>query len=187
MVLKDISLEVSQGETVVIRGENGCGKSTLVKILSGLYDDYQGSILINGVELKTLKVREWRNCLIVVPQDAPLFDESVSENINLPSKEYDKQKIDEIIKAMELTEIANEEVTIGELGERISGGQRQRICLGWLYVRDALLIILDEPTAYLDREAKCKLLKYLTKNTTTKIIITHDEEVLSIADKVYNF
>ena len=74
------------------------------------------------MELKTLKVREWRDCLIVVPQDAPLFDESVSENINLPSKEYDKQKIDEIIKAMELTEIANEEVTIGALGERISGG-----------------------------------------------------------------
>ncbi len=182
-VIKDLSLELKQGETIAIRGQNGSGKTTLVKVLSGFYDNYQGSILVNGIELKLLEPKNWRENIIVVPQDAPLFDEPVEYNLALACKVPETQKVTKLVEEISLRDI---EGSIGELGCNISGGQKQRLCLGWLYLKKASLAILDEPTASLDRKAKDKFLQYLKKDHTTKIIITHDDKVTSLVDRVYN-
>ncbi len=191
-VLKDINLTINKGETVAFVGLNGCGKSTLIKMLPRFLDPDSGTILVDGVDIKQFRLKCWREKLALVPQNPLLFDDTVSSNI-VNGKPGASQS--EIVAAAQAA-CADEFITtvlpegydyiVGPRGGKLSGGQRQRIALARAIIRKPELFLLDEATREIDLKSEVEIRKSLmafSKGRTT-ILITHDMALLSIADKI---
>jgi ATP-binding cassette subfamily B protein len=190
-VLKDLDLIFRGGEVTAIVGPTGGGKSTLVSLIPRLYDPSEGCVLIDGQDIRAWTLRSLRSQISVVLQESVLLQASVAENIGYgrPSATFDEIKAaataanaHEFI--MELPEGYN--TLVGERGETLSGGQRQRIAIARAIVRDAPIVILDEPMSGLDASAAAivmEALKHLMKDKTV-IIITHHLSIVQHAHQV---
>jgi ATP-binding cassette subfamily B protein/subfamily B ATP-binding cassette protein MsbA len=191
-VLSDVSLRIPFGETLAIVGPNGCGKSTLANLLLRFYDPQQGSVRIDDVDLRELRLRELRGVIGYVNQQTQLFDDTVLENIR-----YGRGRAsdDEVIAAAQqghahkfITEKLEDgyHTLVGERGSKLSGGQRQRIALARAILRDPSLLILDEATSQVDVESEQlihKVLEQFRRGRTT-IMITHRLSTLDLADRI---
>lgn len=187
--LKNIDLKFTAGEKVGICGHNGSGKTTMVKLLLGLYDDYEGEILLNGIELRKIKNR--RDCLGVLPQDYVLFATTVRENIKYGNIDGDDKKIDLIAAELNMSFVeGNFSSTLGTKinaeSSGISGGERQKVLFARVLFQDPDIIIIDEGTSSLDAQNKeCFDLALNTRNEHKIVImITHDNAILSKCDRV---
>ena len=194
--LNDISLNISKGEKVAIVGKNGSGKSTLLKILSGLYMPCKGELLINGVNIKNLNLKNYRKRISVLFQDYLKYEGTLEENVMLGDIEGEKSErkiLNSLIEA-NINFLNDEEGyflkkelgTWFDDGIQLSGGQWQKIALARAYYKNADVYLLDEPSAALDVVAEIKIFNNFYKLSYEKIgiYITHRVKIAKYADKI---
>ena len=187
--LRDISFEVSPGARVGIAGTTGAGKSTLVSLLLRLYDPSQGRVLLDGVDLCDFKLRDLRNQFAIVLQEPLLFSCSIGENIAYAIPEAPEAKIIAAAQAANCHDFIvrlpqGYQTEVGERGVQLSGGERQRISLARAFLKDAPVLILDEPTSSVDVKTEAVIfeaMKRLMENRTT-FMIAHRLSTLDICD-----
>jgi len=191
-ILDGLNFQVQAGQRVALVGPSGGGKSTLVSLLLRLYDPLEGQIIIDGHDLREYKLESLRRQISIVLQDSVLFATTVRDNIAYGSLGATE---DEIIVAAHLANAHDfimalpqgYDTILGERGATLSGGQRQRIAIARAAVRQAPIVILDEPTVGLDNEnerAVSEALERLTYNSTT-FLITHDLRSATSADQIF--
>lgn len=191
LVLKNIQLEVKQGETIALVGMSGGGKSSIVSLIPRFYDTTAGRVLIDGEDIRTFKVRSLRDKIGMVLQDNILFSESVKANILMGNPDAADSEVMEAAKAanahdfiMSLPE--GYETKVGERGVKLSGGQRQRIAIARVFLKNPPILILDEATSALDLESEHYIqeaLEVLAKNRTT-FIVAHRLSTITHADRI---
>ncbi len=192
-VLNNANFTIAPGETVALMSRSGTGKSTIANLLLRFYDPQQGNVLLDGADIRQFTVESVRNQTAIVLQDAVLFNASIRDNIG-----YGRQNAsDEEIVAAARAASAHEFIMglpegyntfVGERGGKLSGGQRQRICVARAFVRQASILILDEPLTGLDKENEAMVrdaLRRLMRGRTT-IIITHDPDVARMASRIFS-
>ncbi|HVL83577.1 MAG TPA: ABC transporter ATP-binding protein [Pseudonocardia sp.] len=185
-VLQDASLHVRPGEHVGLVGPSGAGKSTVAALLSRLLDPVHGQVLIDGHDLRDLTLDSVRRSIAVVLQDSVLFAESVMENIRFARPWATDDEVRAAAVAADADTFIRElpqgyDTVLAERGSSLSGGQRQRIAIARALLRDAPIVVLDEPTTGLDpqsRDAVLHSLAALTRGRTT-IVVAHHEELLA--------
>ncbi len=188
-VLKDISLEIRQGEVVAIFGKSGCGKSTLLKCINKLEDIDLGQIYFEGKDIRKIDNVELRKKIGIVFQEYNLFEHlTVLDNLILGPVKINKiVKKTAIENAKKLLKKIGLEDKINNYPDELSGGQKQRVAIIRTLLMKPKLIMLDEPTSALDKEMKyevLKLVKQLIKEGMTLIIVTHETEfVKRISDR----
>jgi ATP-binding cassette subfamily B protein/subfamily B ATP-binding cassette protein MsbA len=191
-VLDGVTLRVPFGETVAIVGPNGCGKSTLANLIPRFADPTAGRILLDGVPLGDLSLRELRGQIGLVTQEPLLFDDTVFNNIRYGRPRAGRDEVIEAARRAHAHHFIEAELTdgyetvVGTLGGRLSGGQRQRIALARAILRDPAILILDEATSQIDLESEQaiqEVLEEFTRGRTT-VIITHRLAILSLAHRI---
>jgi ATP-binding cassette subfamily B protein/subfamily B ATP-binding cassette protein MsbA len=191
-VLRDVSFQVDFGETLAIVGPNGCGKSTLANLISRFYDPNQGSVRLDDIDLKDVRLSELRARVGLVTQQTFLFNDTVLANIRhgLPSAN-DEQVVQAAHQAgaHEFIESALEhgyDTVVGPNGNRLSGGQRQRLALARALLKDPEILILDEATSQIDPHSERLIQRAIEQSSgrRTTIIITHRSSTLHLADRV---
>lgn len=190
-VLKNISLDITPGSTVAIMGTTGSGKSSIINLVGRYYDIQEGSITIDGIDIKNIDLKALRSNMAIVPQDTFLFSDSISQNIKMGNR---NASMEQIVKACEnacAIEFINEleegfETMIGERGVGLSGGQKQRLSIARALVKNASIMILDDATSALDMDTEYELLKNLHKleNQATTFIIAHRISAVKNADQI---
>ena len=190
-VLKDISLEVNEGEVVSILGPSGSGKSTLAKLLVHYYDLNEGKIRIGGQDITDMSLEALNNEVSYVSQEQFLFNTSLYENILIGKLDAKREEVLKAAKRAQCDEFLKRlpdgiETIAGDGGKQLSGGERQRISLARAILKDAPIIVLDEATAFMDPENEEKLnaaLDEITKNKTV-LVIAHRLSTVKNADKI---
>ena len=190
-VLKGISFKVNPGETVAIVGATGAGKSTIISLITRLYDINSGKILLDDVNLKDYELYNLRSHIGVVLQDVFLFHGSIFENLSFGDDSVTLEKIKNVAKDIEVDEFIERlpggyEYVVSERGSSISLGQRQLLSFLRAYLSDPKILILDEATSSIDHESE-KLIQRATEKITknrTSIIIAHRLSTIEKADKI---
>jgi subfamily B ATP-binding cassette protein MsbA len=190
-VLQDLNLEIPRGAKVGIAGENGSGKSTLVNLLLRFYDPREGSITIDGVDLREVRLHDLRNLIGLVSQDVVIFDQSIAGNIGCAKQGATQEEIEAAAKWAGCHDFImgfpeGYETRVGERGVRLSGGQRQRVSIARAFIRDAPIIILDEATASLDARAEAEIQATVDRleEHRTVICVAHRLSTLAAMDKI---
>ena len=190
--IERIDLAINPGETVALVGQSGSGKSTLVSLLPRFYDPTRGRILLDGHDLRDLKLASLRGNIAMVSQDVALFNDTVAANIAYGSMSgATREQVEAAAKAAHATEYIREmpqgfETMIGENGVKLSGGQRQRLAIARALLKNAPVLILDEATSALDSESERyvqEALKTLMQGRTT-IVIAHRLSTVEHADRI---
>ncbi|MFA5862164.1 MAG: ATP-binding cassette domain-containing protein, partial [Candidatus Thermoplasmatota archaeon] len=190
-VLRDVSFEIPRGGMVALVGASGSGKSTSVQLVARLADPTLGSIRVDGVDLRDLRVTTWRRRLAVVSQDTFLFNTSVRENIRFGRLDATDQDIEEAAKLAEAHEfISNLEqgydTPVGDRGVRLSGGQAQRLAIARALLADPELLILDEATSALDTATERSVQRAIERASRdrTVLAIAHRLSTVRHADEI---
>ncbi len=191
-VLIDATIEVAAGETIAIVGPNGCGKSTLLNLLPRFFDADSGSITIDGVNVRDVRLEDLRKRIGLVTQDAVLFNDTVASNIAYGADGATSAQIEAAARQAHAHAFIMEKLSdgydtiVGNGGSRLSGGQRQRVALARAILRDPEILILDEATSQIDVESEHlihQVLEEFTQGRTT-LLITHRPSTLTLADRV---
>ena len=190
-VLKDLTFSIKKGDRIAVVGETGSGKTTLLNLISSLISPSTGKIIINNID-KIDFYKQIRNRIGYVSQSVYLSDNTVFFNVTLRNNvtEEERQNLLFILDSLNLTTINNEKINqfnfVGERGSKLSGGQIQRIGIARALFRDPDILILDESTNALDDENEEKILNYLIKKFSKKIIIfcSHKKEILKYCNKI---
>jgi len=192
-VLKDFNLAIAPGEVIALTGENGIGKSTLVRLLLRFYDPQAGTITLDGIDISTCQVQDLRRQFGYVPQRALLFNGSVAQNIAFGLAAPDPQAIERAARLAQAWDFIPQlprglDTEIGDNGIRLSGGQRQRIALARALLRDPPIYIFDEATSMYDLEGEAAFVEACVQSLRgrTVIIITHRPASLALADRIIN-
>ena len=190
-IMNDISVKFKEGEVNCIRGRSGIGKSTLFKLLCKIETVDNGKILYGNNQIKDIK--DWYKYISYYPQESIIFNDTVYNNITL-GKDYKKTLVEKICKDCciynDIIHMKNGfDSVLLENGKNISEGQKQRIALARTLISDAPIIMLDEPTSFLDKSTEKKIWKSLLKYSKDKIIIviTHTDSIISNKIKVFDF
>ena len=189
--LKNINFTVNKGETLAILGKTGSGKSSIVSLISRLYDTTQGEILVDGNPIHQVNLFDLRNSIGIVPQDAFLFSDTIKNNIKFGKESaLDSEVIDAAKKAAVHDNIIHfnlqYETILGERGITLSGGQKQRVSIARAIIKDAPILLLDDCLSAVDTETEETILNNLLefcKNKTT-IIVSHRISSAKNADKI---
>jgi ATP-binding cassette subfamily B protein len=191
-VLTNLCLQIPAGQTIGVVGATGSGKSTLVKLLLRFYEIQGGSIRLDGIDIRELRLRDLRRCIGLVSQDVFLFHGTVAENISYGSFEVTHPDIIHAAKLAEAHEFITQlpqgyDTIVGERGQKLSGGQRQRLAIARALLKDPPILILDEATSAVDNETEAAIqrsLEHITQNRTT-IAIAHRLSTIRHADCIY--
>lgn len=190
-VLHDVDLEVEAGRTVALIGHTGSGKTTLTSLVPRFYDPQQGRVLLDGEDVRGLKLEELRGAIGIVSQDPFLFSTTVRENIAFGAPLASDEEIERAARMAQAHEFVSElpdgyDTVIGERGITLSGGQRQRIAIARAILLDPRVLILDDATASVDATTESKIrlgLREAMKGRTT-FIIAHRLSTISLADEI---
>jgi ATP-binding cassette subfamily B protein len=184
-VLHDVSFEIPAGCRVGITGETGAGKSTLMSLLTRFYDPTDGAILLDGVDLRDYRLADLRNQFAIVLQEPVLFSTTIGENIAYARPGADAEQIAAAAMAANAHDFIvalpdGYDTMVGERGMRVSGGERQRIGLARAFLRDAPMLILDEPTSAVDLETEAGIIEAMDRlaDGRTTFLITHRPSAL---------
>lgn len=190
-VLRNISFSINAGEKVALLGRSGAGKSTIVSLLLRLYEEQQGEILLDGINIKDYQRESLRQQIGIVMQDIVMFGASIRENIAYGKLDATSEEIIRAAKAANAHEFITDledgyDTILGARGGTLSGGQRQRLALARAFVRNAPILILDEPMTGLDSESEEAVRDALQRlmRGKTCLLITHDLASAANADRV---
>ncbi|XP_045448212.1 ATP-dependent translocase ABCB1-like [Melitaea cinxia] len=191
-VLSGVSINILRGQSVALVGQSGCGKSTVVALISRYYDVVDGSVRVNGYDVRELSVRWLRDQVGLVQQEPVLFNTSIRENIRYG---YKFASNDDILKAAQIAYAhdfimmlpAGYDTLVGDRGTALSGGQKQRIAIARALVRNPRILILDEATSALDTLSESKVQEALNKATKGRItiIVAHRLSTIRNVDVIY--
>src|SRR4029078_8642730 len=164
--LKEISFDVEPGQAVAIVGPTGAGKTTLASLIPRFYDACEGRIVIDRIDIKALKVKSLRDQISIVLQEPLLFSGSIADNIRYGRLEGTNEDIFAAATAANCHEFVMRlplqyDTLVGERGVQLSGGERQRICVARAFLKDAPILILDEPTSSIDSRTESMILDAL--------------------------
>jgi ATP-binding cassette subfamily C protein CydD len=189
--VQDISLTIPAGSMVALVGASGSGKSTLARLLLGLAQPESGQITVNNIDLTQLDLTAWRSQLAWVPQQPFFFSATIRENLLLGSPDADDQAIQQALTAASLTGVIDAlpeglATRLGDRGAGLSGGELRRLALARVFLRDASLVVLDEPTAGLDADNEQLVLDAVERLAAgrTMLIISHREATISRCQQV---
>jgi ABC-type multidrug transport system fused ATPase/permease subunit len=189
--LRDMSFEVRPGQVIGIVGPTGAGKSTLVSLLPRFYDPKQGRILLDGADIRELTLKSLREQISIVLQESLLFSGSVAENIRYGRLNASMPEIIEAAKSANAHEFIMRlpqkyDTVLGERGAAISGGERQRISVARAFLKNAPILILDEPTSSVDSKTESVILDALDRLMVgrTTMVIAHRLSTLRHADQI---
>lgn len=190
-VLRDVTLEARKGEVVALVGPSGGGKTTLVSLISRFYDVSEGQVMIDGIDVRSIRIRDLLRQVSLVDQETTLFNDTVVNNIRYGRPDASDAQVEAVARAafahdfiMEMPE--GYATCIGDRGVRLSGGQRQRICIARAILKDSPILILDEATSALDTESEQMVqqaINNLMANRTT-FVIAHRLSTILHADKI---
>lgn len=190
-ILENLSFEVRKGSKLALVGKSGCGKSTILKLILGLYDYSEGKIDFFGHDLSEWSIQAIRSKISFVSQDTYLFPTSIFDNILYGRTEATAQEVVSAAKAAGAHEFIMElpdgyDTMVGERGIKLSGGQKQRISLARAFLKDAPLIVLDEPTSALDNISEAMVLDEMNAvmQNKTAIIVTHKLSAIKNVDEI---
>lgn len=190
-ILKDINFSIQPGQKVAIVGPSGTGKSTLIGLVSRLFDPDTGRVLIDGTDIRRVTLESLRTQISVVLQDTLLFATSIGENIAYGAPDKSDSDIQQAARHANIHDFIESlpdgyQTQVGERGVTLSAGQRQRIALARAALRKAPLLILDEPTSNLDRENRYAVLQALSSISAgrTTIMVTHELAEIENADLI---
>ncbi len=191
-VLRGFSLRIPAGETVAVVGPTGSGKSTIVKLLLRLYEVEEGTVRLDGTDVRELRMADLRRAVGLVSQDVFLFPGTVAENVAYGSFGATREQIEEaarLAEAHEFVEALPEgyETVVGERGQKLSGGQRQRIALARAILKDAPVLVLDEATSAVDNETEADIQRSLDRVSRgrTTIAIAHRLSTVRGAHRIH--
>ncbi len=193
-LIDNLNITIPAGKITAVRGESGCGKSSLAALLMRDYKPCSGKILVNGTDISLTGISQWRDYISIVPQEPVLMNRSVLENITGSGRDPDLESVSEIIRSLGLetfiTGLPMGILTaIGERGALLSGGQRQRLALARALYRKPKILILDEATSSLDHESQAYILEMARRFRDaggTVVMITHRNDNAAIADNLIN-
>jgi len=190
-ILKDISFTVKKGQTVAIVGRTGSGKTTLMNLLLRLYDYTEGSIKIDGVELKKLDKRFIRRQIGVVLQELFLFTKTVGQNIKIAKKEANEEEVYSVARTASVHDVIQEfeagyETMVGERGVTLSGGQKQRVGMARVLINECPILIFDDSLSAVDANTDQQIRQRLNKRSkeVTTFIISHRVSTVKEADQI---
>lgn len=190
-VLKNFSLEIPKGSTVALVGQSGSGKSTIANLLTRFYDVNEGSIEIDGIDIRQLTLANLRNLIGVVTQDSILFNDTVAENLKLGNHQANHKEITQAAKIANAHEFIDNlpekfDTNIGDSGGKLSGGQKQRLSIARTVLKNPPIMILDEATSALDTESE-KLVQSALDNmmqNRTSLVIAHRLSTIQKATQI---
>lgn len=190
-VLKNFSLEVTKGKTIALVGQSGSGKSTIANLLTRFYDVNEGSIKIDGIDIRDWDMYSLRNLIGLVTQDSILFNDTIKNNILLGKQNATDEEIIAALKVANAYEFVKDlpngiETNIGDAGGKLSGGQKQRLSIARAVLKNPPIMILDEATSALDTESE-KFVQVALENmmqNRTSIVIAHRLSTIQKADKI---
>ncbi|WP_243344392.1 peptidase domain-containing ABC transporter [Anaerococcus sp. AGMB09787] len=190
-ILKNVNMTIKKGQKIAIVGTSGSGKSTISKLIVGLYSPIKGEILYDGLPNDKVDLKFIRKQIGIIPQDITLFNKTIKDNILNGLK----CNMDEVIRACKLANIHNEimdmpmkyNTIISEMGLNLSGGQRQRIILARTLLKKPKIVLLDEATSYLDNINEKLIMDEFKKKNITLIVIAHRLSTIIDSDMIYVF
>ncbi|MEC4005570.1 ABC transporter ATP-binding protein [Flavobacterium sp. SUN052] len=190
-VLKNFSIEVPKGKTVALVGQSGSGKSTIANLLTRFYDVQEGSIKIDGVNVKDMTMFSLRSLMGLVTQDSILFNDTIKNNLLIGKQNATDEEIIDALKVANAYEFVKDlpngiNTNIGDAGGKLSGGQKQRLSIARAVLKNPPIMILDEATSALDTESE-KLVQVALENmmqNRTSIVIAHRLSTIQKADKI---
>ncbi|XP_031235861.1 phosphatidylcholine translocator ABCB4 isoform X1 [Mastomys coucha] len=193
-ILKGLNLKVKSGQTVALVGNSGCGKSTTVQLLQRLYDPTEGTISIDGQDIRNFNVRCLREIIGVVSQEPVLFSTTIAENIRYGRGNVTMEEIKKAVKEANAYDFIMRlpqkfDTLVGDRGAQLSGGQKQRIAIARALVRNPKILLLDEATSALDTESEAEVQAALDKarEGRTTIVIAHRLSTVRNADVIAGF
>ena len=190
-VLNNISIKASKGETIALVGKSGSGKSTIVNLLNRFYDNYEGKIIIDGYDIKKIKLTDLRNSISYVSQDPTLFNDTVKNNIAYGLNQVSDSEVYQAAREANAYEFIMSlpdgfDTIIGDKGVILSGGEKQRVAIARALLKKSSILIFDEATSALDNESEKEIqsaIEKASKNKTT-FIIAHRLSTVEKADKI---
>jgi thiol reductant ABC exporter CydD subunit len=189
--LDEVSLTVREGEVLALVGPSGCGKSTLLGVLLGLVRPECGTVRVGDLDLAELDLDTWRKRVAWVPQRPHLFKASIAQNVRLGRAQATSAEVVAAIDAAGLTDLMEKlpeglDTVLGERGAGLSAGERQRVALARAFLRNAPLLLLDEPTANLDGETEREVVRTIARlaRGRTVVLVAHRPALIAIADRV---
>lgn len=189
-ILKNINLDINTGEKLALIGRNGSGKTTIVKLLLGFYQNYLGNIFINGIELRKINIKELRDRVGIIPQNIYLFEDTIVDNIKIGNAEITEREFQQKINLLQkngiLTDLDLNKIII-ENGKNLSKGQIQQIAFARAFIKGFDVVIFDEATSNMDKKAKQAFKNFLSQEFSSQIciFISHDNELSSFIDKEF--
>lgn len=188
-ILKNIDLQIEPGSMVALVGPSGGGKTTLMKIMMGLFDPTYGQVSVDGQSLKALGLGAWRAQTGSVAQDDILFAGSIAENISFFDPEIDMERVNEVARLAHIYDDIEKmplqfETLVGDMGSALSGGQRQRVLLARALYPNPRVLFIDEGTAHLDPQSEAAVMTSLDGLGLTRIVIAHRPQAIGTANRI---
>lgn len=189
--LKEVSFHIPQGKNIAIIGRTGSGKSTILDLITRMYDVQQGHIFIDGRDVRSLNLNDLRKAISVIPQDSFLFSDTIGNNIKYGKSEATQEEIIAVAKLAQVHDNIMDfkdryETILGERGISLSGGQRQRVSIARALLKEAQIYLFDDCLSAVDTDTEEKILHNLTQiaYNTTRIIVSHRVSVARNADSI---
>lgn len=181
-VFQNLSFEIKEGMKVAVCGVNGSGKTTLIKIISGFIREYEGELKLNGHEMREVAAAHWQKQLAYVTQTPFLFGGSVKENVHLGNPNASPREVEEVMGKLGIAHLAERRISMKQ--NELSGGERQRISIARALLKNAPMILMDEPENDLDAQTREWLLTFIGEFSGTLIYISHEERFSALADQI---
>lgn len=190
-VLKNVSLQVEKGETIALVGMSGGGKSTLISLIPRFYDVTEGSIKVDGIDIRDVQARTLRDNIGMVLQDNILFSESIATNIRMGNPDATDEEVIQAAKAANAHDFIMDlpygyDTLVGERGVKLSGGQQQRVAIARVFLKNPAILIFDEATSSLDLESEQSIQKAMERLAAerTTFIVAHRLATITHADRI---
>ena len=192
-ILKDLTLEIPQGQITGITGRSGSGKSTFLKLLMRFWEAQEGEALVSQRSVNQINTRNLRDMESFVTQETHLFRDTILNNLRIAKADATREEVEAACKKASVHDFImglpqNYDTPIGELGDTLSGGERQRLGLARAFLHDAPFLLLDEPTSNLDSLNEAVILRSLHQEhgDQTVVLVSHRQSTMGIADRVYS-